>query len=99
MKTFKIPSGPLLKQTIGGWAGRFIVNGEEATVIFRKGRRHHYRWVAIKQGGQKLAHGTSLTETAQAVCGLEFPASRACRLGVWLPGKPSDYAEITRQTI
>ena len=99
MKTFKIPGGPLLKQTIKGWVGRFIVNGEEATVIFRKKRRYHYRWNARAQGGEKLAHGTSLTETAQAVCGFDSSPQKAARLGVWVPGKPSDYAEITRQTI
>ena len=91
MKTFKIPGGPLLKRTINGWAGRFIVNGEECTVVIRKGRRHHYRWAAIKQGGQKIAHGTSLTETARAICGFNVSPQKAARVSVWVPGKPSDY--------
>jgi len=83
--TYKIPSGPILKRTIGGWAGIIEINGVDRPCVFRNTRKNHYRWNCIEQGGRKLAHGVSLSMCVWAALGFEVPPMQAARLGLWTP--------------
>lgn len=88
MKTYKIPSGPILKRTIGGWEGIIEINGVDRLCVFRNNGKNHYRWSCIEQGGFKRAHGVSLTMCVWAALGFDVPSSQAAILGVWTPAKP-----------